>query len=317
MAIFDTFYIGTQDNRVVFNDENTDPYMRVVRRYPTRREVREFDIPLPESLGIADFETLIGKTYMVIEGKMYPNEESSFHTGRETLRKLASLTVQQDDANSDSGYVPMVWSENIDKQLNIKIVYVDMQESTKQGIIQPFRLLCKVKYPVIFASTPKSGIVSIGSASANFGGAYIPSVIPMQIGGQESSGSVLPFTLPAVLGATVGAGTIELENTGDLPTWPTITINGPVNKPRLTNISTGQFIELNVNLTSTSDSAIISYDQDSINVTALNQNAYGLMTAGSSLFKVKPGVNAFTLTGSSVGTGAKATVTFQSAYSLS
>lgn len=297
MAIFDNFTIGTPSNFISFNDENTDPYFRVTRRYPTRRELREFDIALPESSGIADYQTFIGKEYMIFEGKMYPNSETTFHSGRETIRKLASLTVEQNDPNSDYGYVPFKWTENVLKQLMIKIEYVDMQESTAQGLIQPFRLLCKVKYPAITSQSTKTIVLTADT----------------MVGG----GAVYPMTYPAIFGSSTNSANGTLTNSGDMDAYPTITINGPINHPRITNVTTGEYIELGVNLPTSSDTATLNYDADSVSVIALNANAYALLTSGSTLFKIKPGANALTLSGTSISTGAAVNVSCLDTWPLS
>lgn len=300
MAIYNTSDLGTAANKITFNDFDHSPLYRVIRRAPTRREIREYDIPLPEHTGVADFQTYIGKTYFIIDGIMYPNDETEYHVGRQRLRKLAALSVSQEDANSDRGYVPYVWAENgVNKVMYVKVLYVDMQESTRQGIVQPFRLLCKIKYPIIFDETPQSQTITVGTTS-------------------PTGGVIAPFIVPVILGASSSSTSLGVENRGDTASYPTFTIKGPIYIPRLTYVETGEYIELNVNLTSGSDTLIISYDQDSAPYITLNgTNSYSKLTTGSKLFKIRPGTVTLTLTGSSVGTGAQATVSFQSAYSLS
>lgn len=317
MSIFESSILGTTTNRITFNNDAGDPYYRVTRRAPTRRELREFDVPLPEETGDADYQSFIGKTYFIIEGTMYPDDEDSFHDGRRALRKVASLEIQQDDASSDDGYVPYTYPGlNGTRRIDVKVMYVDIPESTRIGLKQPFRLLCKIKYPVEFSENAVTGSLVIGSGSSHTGGATIPAIIPMTIGSSSSGTTSLPFILPVVLGASPGGGSISLINTGDLSTYPSFTIQGPISRPRIVNATTGEYLELDVIL-GTSDSAIIQYDQDSLNVTANNSTATARLTNGSTLFKIRPGQNIFTLSGASVGTGARASVTFRSAWPLS
>lgn len=316
MSIYDSSTIGTSLNQIIFNDDSISPYFRMRSRVPTRRELKEFEMALPEGSGISDTASYIGKMYMILEGTMYPDDEVEFHEGREMLRKLASLEVSQRDANSDYGYVPYRWTENVQKELMLKVLYVDMQENTKLGLKQPFRLLCKVKYPVAYSTIFKS--VNLGNqSSVQLGGAQIPALIPLSIPSTSGGTTFFPLAFPVVLGGTSSEGYSGATNEGDIETWPTIVINGPVARPKITNRTTGESIELEVNLTSTGESCIITYDQDSVSIEANGQNVYGKLTSQSKLFKLKPGLNDLIFTGASVGVGANASVSFRDAWPIS
>lgn len=65
-TIFDESTLGTSNNQITFNDDNGTIYYRLKNRVPQRREIREFDIPLQENTGIADFQTFIGKTMFIL-----------------------------------------------------------------------------------------------------------------------------------------------------------------------------------------------------------------------------------------------------------
>jgi hypothetical protein len=288
-------------------------------RTPTKRELREFDIDLPESSGVADFETFIGKEYLILAGTMYPGsgDEVDFWSGRRALKKLASLEYEQNDPNSDQGYVPYSWIEDIPKQLFVKVLYVNVPEQTSLGIVQPFSILCKIKYPVVFSVTPVQADMLIGVSTSVSAGMHIPAQIPAQIGSSTQAIGVVPFIVPVILGATPGTASVLLNNYGDLASYPTFVINGPIFNPKITNNSTGEYIGLNINL-GAGQSAIIQYDQDSApSLSANGINVYGDLTQGSTLFKIKPGNVALTLTGSSVGQGANASVSFSPAYPYS
>lgn len=298
-TIFDTSTLGTSNNYITFNDDNGAIYYRLKNRVPQRREMREFDIPNQENSGISDFQTFIGKTMYILEGTMYPDDEDAFAQGRRALRKLASQVIEQDDNDSDLGYVPYKWTEDAPKQLMMKVLYVDLPENSRQGIKQPFRLLCKVKYPVITSQTPSTA--NIGSASA---------VV-------ATGTSVLPFTLPVVLGATTYSSNGSIVNTGDLPNYPSFVIYGPISNPKITNSTTGEYIEVTTNLASSSNILTINYDQDSFAIDNDGNSVIGSLTSGSTMFKIEPGTNDLTLTGASVGSGAYATVSVNSAWPLS
>lgn len=303
MAIYDISTLGTTANNITFNDfdyvYNTGVLFRVQKRTPNRREIREFDIAIPETNGVADYQTFIGKSYFVIEGTMYPDDETFFDLGREKLRRVSSLILEQADGNADHGYVPYTWDQtNGQRQLFVKVLYVDIPESSSIGIVQPFRILCKVKRPVIYSSAPQSEVIGVTSPPTSTGN------------------SGLSFALPVLLGANIYTYSGTLTNSGDLPTYPSFVITGAANRPKITNNSTGEFIEIDVNLSS-SDSLAITYDEDDVIITVGGNSVYNKLVYGSTLFKIKPGTVSFSFSGSSVSPGASATASFYSAWPLS
>ena len=253
---------------------------------------------------------------MVLEGKLYPDNEQQFASGREALNKLASLEIEQADSSSDQGYVPYVYTEGIQKQIALKALYVDMPESTRQGIVQPFKIVCKIKYPVAHSTQAKTATLNTVNVTP-IGGTVIPTLVPMTIGPTGTTGTTLPVKLPVALGASATTGGATATNAGSLSSFPTIQVYGPVNRPRITNVTTGEYIEWNTTL-GTSDSITATYNQENISMTGVGgANIYGLLTSGSTLFRVRPGINNFTLTGSSLGVGAYATVNFLDSYPIS
>jgi hypothetical protein len=301
VSIFRTSTLGTTTNQVTFNLLGTYPYFRLTTRQPTRREIVEFDIKLPETTGDADFQTLIGKTYLVLAGTMYAGSgETAYDLGRKALRKVSSLIIQQADSDSDQGYVPYKWSESdgFDKQLFVKVLYVDLPESSRNGLKQPFRILCKIKYPVIFGQTAITA--NLGSSTAT-----------------TSGSSNLPFTLPRAIGLTTYSSTGAMDNVGDTPTYPSFTVLGPISNPKITNTTTGEYIQVNVNLATSSDSLIIIYDQDTLSITQAGNSVLSSLATGSTLFKLVAGVNNLALSGATVGTGAYATAAALPAWALS
>lgn len=300
MSIYSASSLGTDTNIVEFNG-TTFPIFRVQSRRPQQRQIRDLDIPVPFESGISDFETLIGKTAYIIEGTMYPGGEAEYDAGIRALRKLASLEVSQDDILSDEGYVPYLYGEfNDEKQIFMKVLYVDVPESTRKGLVQPFRLVCKVKDPTIYGSELK--LASTGSAA--FGVAL--------------GTAIYPFTYGIIYGASTASVSVDANNVGDIPTYPvSINIIGPVNSPKITNTTTGEYIQVNVNLATASNELIIAYDKDTLIVTLDGVSVVNQVTTNSDYFKIQPGNNIFSLTGSSISTGSKADITFYDAFPLS
>lgn len=306
MAIYDLSHLGTDANQVFFNDytgefQSGGTVFRVKSRAPQQRQIRDLDIPIPFENGISDFETLIGKTAYVIDGTMYPGGESDSESGLATLRRVSSLELNQDDVLSDTGYVPYVWTEfSNNKQVFMKPLYVQIVESTRQGLVQDFRIIAKIKDPTIFSET----LSQSSTQPANFGPA--------------TGTAIFPHTFSLIFGASTSSVSVDANNVGDLPVYPVaIAIHGPVNSPKITNTATGEYIEVTVNLAGTGNTLAISYDKDSLRVELDGISVINQVTAASTYWKLQPGSNVISLTGSSISTSAYATVSYRSGWPLS
>lgn len=300
MSIFLPSQIGTTSNLINFNDFTKSPVYRIQTREPQRRQIRELDLPIPYESGISDFETLIGQTAYVIEGTMYPGSEQEHADGMSRLRKVASVDIAQDDVLSDFGYVPYQWDEfSVTKLLYVKVMYVQILESTRQGLVQPFRLICKVKDPTIHSATVKQANTTSATPSTSTGA------------------SVYSFAYPIVFGASTYSVTSDATNAGDQSAYPiTVHVHGPVNTPRVTNLETGEYIEVGVNL-GVGEDLLISYDKDTLSVTKQGISVLQFVSSASVYFKLRPGSNPIQLTGSSISDGAYGEVDYRDAWPLS
>jgi hypothetical protein len=300
LSIYDVSTLGTTTNLVTFNGTQF-PIFRVQSRQPQRRQLRELDIPIPFENGISDFETLIGQTAYIIEGTMYPGGEAEYDDGLRRLRKLASLEIQQDDILADEGYVPYVFTEKMrNKQIFMKVLYVDLPESTRKGLVQPFRLICKIKDPTIYSAT----LHEASTEPADFTTA--------------SGSAIYPFEYPIIYGASTSSVSSNALNQGDLPVYPvSINVFGPVNSPIITNTTTGEYIQVGVNLASDANELVISYDKDSLSVELDGVPNLNNVTASSTFFKLEPGNNIISLSGSSISSDAYVTVSYYDGWSLS
>lgn len=233
---------------------------------------------------------------------MYPGSELESDQGLRALRKLASLDISQDDADSDSGYVPYVWTENssTQKQLFMKVLYVDIRETTRKGLVQDFRLICKIKDPTIHGASLKTMSTEAVDPTTTTGSAEVP------------------FIVPVIVGASSGTVSDTATNNGDLPAYPqSIVINGPVNTPTVTNTTTGEFITIGENLASSSNQIVITYDKDTLTCTLDGDNVLASVSDTSTFWKLRPGANSIDLTGTSIGSGAYVKVTFYDSWPLS
>jgi hypothetical protein len=299
MSIYDQASIGTATNKIEFNTTTDVATFRILSRAPQRRNIRELDIPIVGESGISDFETLVGRYAYVLEGIIYPNGLSESEQAMARIRRLASLEISQDDPSSDGGYVPYSYQEvGSQKRIYVKVLYVDVQENTRKGLVQPFRLICKIKDPTIYGDALKL--------------ATTQTVDPTLSGGDAE----FPVEFPVVFGASTFSATSVANNRGDLPSYPErITVYGPVSNPVITNETTGEFIQVNTNVASPTNVLQIRYNKDSV-IVELDGNSVLGSTSGT-YFKLQPGGNQITLSGASVGSGAYVEVAYRDSWPLS
>lgn len=300
MSIYSEATLGTDNNSVTFNDYGANPVFRVKTRAPRQFQVRQDDIPIPFESGISDFNTLIGQTIYVLQGTMYPKDEVTYDTGLDALRKIGNLDYAQADPDSDLGYVPYQWGEALgDKLVFMKVLYVQAVEDTRQGFVQPFVIYTKIKDPTIYGSELKQA----NTTQAN----------PVTGGGAAA----YPFAYPIAYGATTYSVTADANNAGSIPSYPfAIEVYGPIVNPRITNQRTGEYFEVDVSMASGSDYLNIQYDKDTYTVTLNGVSVINNVTDASTQFKIQPGDNPITLTGTTVSTGAYAIVSYRDSYAL-
>ena len=303
MSLYTRATLGEPDNQIIFNDYTIDPVFRTQARAPSKWQIRQQDLPVPFESGSSDFLTLVGSSAYLITGTMYPGSENSYDTGLMALRTVSSLDINQDDITSDLGYVPYMWGNAdgaLSQQVFVKPLYVQLAETTKQGFVQPFTIYCKVKDPTIYGGTLRIASTQQANVSQTIGNAFFP------------------VTFPLVIGSTLFSVSSTAVNGGTMPTYPvTVFVKGPVNHPRITNHATGEFIDINVNLTSANDQLNINYDKDSLDINLNGTQVINNLSSDSSLFKIIPGSNIISLTGASVSTQAYAVVEYRDAWPLS
>lgn len=296
MSIYSKATLGTSSNQVVFNDYTLDPVFRTQARSPSKWQIRQQDLPVPFESGSSDFLTLLGSSAYILVGKMYPSSELTYDQGLAQLRTVCSLDIEQDDINSDQGYVPYKWGDadgDNSKQVFMKPLYVQLAETTEQGFVQPFTIYAKIKDPTIFSGTSKTATTQTADAS------------------QTTGSLVFPVVFPVVIGSTTFTVSSTAQNNGTLPGYPaSIVVHGPVNNPRITNQATGEYIEIDVNMSSSSDVLTMNYDKDTLNIDLNGTSQLQNLTNDSTLFRIHPGANTISLSGTSVSTNAYAVVTY-------
>jgi len=303
VPIYSQFTYGSSTNYITFNDESGDYIFKARSRIATRRDIRSFDMPVPFDMGVTDFETLIGKTNYIIEGTLYAINESFLYTGLEKLRKAFNPRLAQDDSESDYGYLPLKWTENTSKQLMLKPLYIDIPETRVSAMKPSFRILLKCKYPVITSQGVST--TSFTPTVSGTGGLAIPST------------GVAITAVGIQIGTSTGTGSGTIINSGDYPSWPTITFTGVCTNPRIENTTTGEYIQLNYAFIA-GQTVTITYDNDTLNIednTGTKLLQY--VDSSSTYFTLRPGTNQLSFTASNMGAGADCSVAIYSSWPLS
>jgi phage-related protein len=172
-------------------------------------------------------------------------------------------------------------------------------ENTHQGFVLPFVIYCKVKDPTIYGGTLKTASTIDGTPGGTTGSA------------------AYSFSYPIAFGATWYTVSATFTNSGTVATYPqSIDVYGPVTNPVITNGATGEFLKVTATLNSSSDHLQIQYGKDYLSVTLNGNNYLKNVSTDSTYFKLHPGGNGISLTGSSISSGSYATVTGYDGYSL-
>lgn len=307
MSVYTTATLGFPDNQIRFNDYTLDVIYRTVTRVPQHFDVRSMDIPIPFESGVSDPNTLLGAANYMIQGKMYPSSEDTYDSGLAALRDVANLDLEQANVNqgnvfNNNGYVPYQWGDaggDLTKQLFLKPMFVYAAENTRQGFVLPFTIYCKVKDPTIYGATLKTASTIDGTPGSTTGSA------------------TLPVQLPVAIGATYYTVSATATNNGTIAVYPqSIDVYGPVTSPRITNGATGEYLNVDVTLNSSSDHLQIQYAKDYLAVTLNGVSVLNKVSTNSTYFKIKPGGNGISLTGTSISAGSYCTVSYYDGYSL-
>lgn len=125
--------------------------------------------------------------------------------------------------------------------------------------------------PYLYAVDTSGGTIPLGSGSTT------PGAIPD-----------LTYDLTFQAPGTPGPGVVYASNAGTAPTWPTVTITGPVDTPRLENRTTGETLEL---ATTLSGGDVVVVDTRARTVTLNGTSALQLLAVGSAWPALEPGAN--------------------------
>lgn len=127
-----------------------------------------------------------------------------------------------------------------------------------------------------------------------------------------AGGVTVPLTVPFTVAAPVGATSERtVVNAGTVPTFPTVTIRGPVTDPVLENVTTGRRLRLKYNLAA-GNSLVVDFDNEMV---LLNGNTpVGALDVGSSFWSLVKGPNILRYTAFAGAPGVPLSGSYRSAW---
>lgn len=126
-------------------------------------------------------------------------------------------------------------------------------------------------------------------------------------------GFSFPFSFPFAFGAVSSGGSLNLTNEGSFPTPVVFRIDGPVESPRIENITTGKFIELDLELTEGQYLLVITGPDHPKVLLNGEQSRMSALVSGSRFFDLEPGSNNVTFNAATDGNG-RITATYRHAF---
>lgn len=123
----------------------------------------------------------------------------------------------------------------------------------------------------------------------------------------------VPF-LPLRISTGTIDGTVIVQNDGDVEAYPIITASGPLTSLEVQNVTTGKTMNFPALTMAAGDVLIINTRPDTLTVTINGQNAFGLMTPGSSLWCVCPGSDQLRIVTSGTDSNSAVTISYSEQF---
>lgn len=269
-----TEYTYESSPSIVFNDISDPNNFYKILFLLLDTEVRNIEDPKMNE-GIEDFDSILGKGLLKGRVAIVAEDLPTLNLMIANLKEAMNPRLTQENVNSDEGYLPFSWTEDIGGTEHALEVYAKpveiprfIKDEKGSGAIVDF--LLKIKEPKKFSQGTKT--ITLNAASAT------------------------------------GAN----DNDGDMPSYPVITITGPTNaSPRITNVVTGEYIEINDTL---SGGQVYVIDCKKATILKGGVNAYGNKTAGSTFFDLNSGL--VSLQQTNLGASGVATIVYRDAWTL-
>jgi len=221
-----------------------------------------------------------GMRLITLTGRIFSADATIVEAKRKALAAAVATSPITVDITTNAG------------SLYTLTAYLDSLDMPIQRAISraPFKLSLLAPDPVIYDNSVS------GSHSAN---------IPLSLGG----GLTWPLSWTPLTWAA-GGMPVTVNNTGDVPLYPVITLTDKVTNPTLLNVTTGQFFFLSGLVTAPGDTLVI--DMKNRTVLLNGGSVLPYVTTTSAWWQLLPGNNDIKLTSSDSSDPVTATIEWRS-----
>jgi len=263
------------ERTITINDRATNPNKFIaLQAYPTfEMDIRNDEIEKEGQHGVWDFFSFYGKRVIVFEGIIIGEDEEDVTEIKDILQQVLELPAQP--TTSDDGTVVITWTDARGRE-----VQTEAKASSSPRFTRNMRELYRLDF---FLTLKSPNLVIESQELFEVDG----------VRGYPTGGFTLPFTLPVMLGSAY-INKFTVNNAGNTVADITFRMYGGadmvINNPTLTNLTTGEFMKINIALADETEFVVVNtrtgeiLDQD-------GNDLSGLIEAGSSFPRLQIGDN--------------------------
>jgi len=267
---------------VTFNDYSSGTPAYVLRNTPrllSTLSARRTSSARQGQHGVSDGLSFLGERLLPFEGEILGSSQADRVTKEAALRQCLSLRGLQSQTGEDGYRLVQVTDEDGSlKQLYAKILdppTFDVLDNTDPSR-RSFAFAMVAKDPRIYSQALQSS-----AGAETFQGTSFQVV--------QNVSPTVPFSLYGVTGVS-----LSCVNGGTFDAPPVITITGPTTGPKVTNVTTGEYVQLTGLTLAAGETAAINVSVGTVlKNDGTDLSAY--FTAGSSWMVLVPGNNDLTL----------------------
>lgn len=262
-----------------------------------RIQIRSTIDPLPGQSGIQRYIDQYGARLMQLRGAVKGTTETDLYTKINAL--IQAFDIKQLEANFTYGFAPLDWTDPGQpparyylKPINDTLVISE----DRTGLARKFSVLLQAKNPTKYNTNQFTYTITVQNTGGNSGFA---------------------FGFPVGFSSVSGAAASTIPNGGSAAVFPeSITLGGPPSGswvgPRITNQTTGFFIQFNSSVTLAAGESILIRPALGTAVKILTNgtsvDVTGSLVPSSSFWTLQAGNNTIQIDGSAVSAGSYATI---------
>jgi len=250
-----------------------------LQKYPTfTKSIKNNEIARNGQVGVWDFYSYYGRLSITLQGLISAETHQKLEQMKAKMQRVFSLPAQPTETND--GYVTIEWTDDdgVEKVVEAKITSdISFDRAVQDRTTMTFFISLKTKTPYVYSND--GGVYYSASGTRGY---------------KTSGGIILPVLLPLSWGG-VYTNVLSVDNTASTIDSPTIIrlygeAQQVINNPKIQNLTTGQYMKLNVSLADENDYIEI----DGINGTIKNSSGAdisGSIASGSSFVSLTVAIN--------------------------